>query len=39
MTKPPSNPKAEDKELNELLEQLTDFQYMLMMATIDKTIN
>ena len=28
-----------DKELKELMKQLTDFQYILMMATLDKQIN
>ena len=33
------NPKKEDKELVELLKQLTDFQYLLMMTAVDSNAN
>ena len=37
-TKPPINPR-DDSELNKLLENLTDFQYILMLTSIDKNSN
>ena len=35
----PVNRKTQDEEVNKLLDQLTDFQYLLMLATIDTEMN
>ncbi len=35
----PDPQKADDKDFAKLLNELNDFQYMLMMATVDKDIN
>lgn len=39
MTKPAMSRNPKEAELEELLQQLTDFQYVLMMASIDPAIN
>ena len=38
MSKPPSA-SSKDPEFKQLLEQLTDYQYLLMMASLDKEVN
>ena len=38
MTKPPIS-SSKDPEFRQLLEQLTDFQYLLMTASLDKEVN
>ncbi len=35
----PVGQHTNDKELSQLIAQLTDFQYLIMMATVDETIN
>ena len=35
----PSTSHDQDEELKQLMEQLTDFQYILMLATLDKQVN
>ena len=39
MTKPSGKKKGQDKELEELVEKLTDFQYFLLVSSLDSEVN